>query len=238
MVVRGGYSTYGQPVGIIMFKGVTPRIPGDLGHAATLDFPVCFEILDDVSFMNLVNGDEHAKNSLIEGAKRLEKKGVKAIAGDCGLLVRYQREIAAALSIPFFSSSLLLIPLVWSLQGQQGKIGVITGHSSLLKEEHLRLAGVTKEICLAIVGMEKEEEFHKVVIDGASELNVDNMRRGLLKVSRDLVANHPDVRSLILECSNLSSFAKDIYFEMGLPVYDIVGLARLVYNAIVPPRYD
>jgi len=37
-----------------MFKGVSPRLPGDLGHAETLDVNVCYEILEDVCFMDLV----------------------------------------------------------------------------------------------------------------------------------------------------------------------------------------
>ncbi|MDR3565765.1 MAG: aspartate/glutamate racemase family protein [Negativicutes bacterium] len=237
MIVKGGFSAYGQSIGIIVFKGVTPRIPGDIGHAVTLDFPVCYEIIDGISFMNLVDGDERTAQILIEGAKRLEAKGVRAIAGDCGLLARYQQEIAAALSVPFFSSSLLLIPLVWRMQGQQGKIGVVTGHSGLLKEEHLRLAGVAPGTGIAIEGMENEPEFRKVVIEGHPVLDVDKMRQDLLAVTRRLVHNYSDVRSIVLECSNLPSFARDIQQETGLPVYDIVGLAKLVYSSVAPTQY-
>lgn len=237
MIVKGGFPAYGQPVGIIVFDGVTPRVPGDIGHAGTLDFPVCYEVVDGVSFMDLVDGNERALAALIEGAKRLEAKGVKAIAGDCGLLARYQQDIAAALSIPFFSSSLILIPLIWRMQGQTGQVGVITGHSGLLKAEHLRLAGVEPGTAIAIEGMENELEFRKVVIEGHPVLDVDRMRQDTLAVARRLAHGHPAVRSIVLECSNLPTFASDIQQEIGLPVYDIVGLVKLVYNSIAAPKY-
>ena len=237
MLVKGGFSTYGQPLGVIMFKGITPRIPGDLGHAETLDYHIRYEVLDTVGFMNLVEGSERAKGELIAAAKRLEARGVRAVTGDCGLLVRYQQEIACMLKVPFFSSSLLLVPLIWQLQGKQGKIGIVTGHSDLLTQEHLHLAGIPENIPLAIAGMEKSKEFTKVVIDGAPELNVDMMKDGVLEVCRELVNKNPKVRSLVLECSNLSSFAKDIYDEINLPVYDVIGLAKLVLDAVIPPKY-
>lgn len=237
MLVKGGFSTYGQPLGILVFKGITPRIPGDLGHAETLDCNVIYEILDNVSFMDLVNGSERTREELVVAAQRLEAKGVRAIAGDCGLLARYQHEIASVLTIPFISSSLLLIPLIWQIQGRIGKIGLITGHTELLKKEHLLGVGIPNDIPLAIGGMETVAEFVKVVINGAPELNVEGMRDGVIEVCRKLLAQHSDVRSLVLECSNLPPFAKDIYAEFKLPVYDLVGLTKLILNSVIPPEY-
>lgn len=237
MIVKGGYSTYGQHIGIIMFKGAAARIPGDIGHAGTLGINVCYEILDDVCFMDLVDGSDKTRRSILLAAKRLEQKGVKAIAGDCGLLSRYQQEIASELKVPFISSSLLLIPLIWQIQGRIGKVGVVTGHSKLLKQEHLLNAGVSPDIPLVINGMENVDEFIKVVINGGIELDTDKMKNGVLNVCRNIISNNADVRSIVLECSNLPSFAYDIYNYFGIPVYDIVGLTKLMFNTVHPQNY-
>lgn len=237
MIVKGGFSTYGQPIGIIMFKGSIPRIPGDIGHAETLGFNVCYEVLDDVCFMDLVEGSDKTRDSLIMAAKRLELKGVKAIAGDCGLLARYQEDIASKLKVPFFSSSLMLIPLAWQIQGRKGKVGVVTGHSKLLNKDHLVNAGVTENIPLIIEGMENEEEFTKVVINGEMELDTEKMKNCVLNVCSKFMSGGQDVCSIVLECSNLPSFAYDINKQFNVPVYDIVGLAKMMHNAVCPSNY-
>ena len=144
--VSGGRATYGHLVGVLVFAGGTPRIPGDLAHAATLGSGVLYEILDDVSFRDLVDGSDAACDALVAGALRLQSAGVEVITGDCGLLARYQREIGAALDVPFVSSSLLLVPLVWRLQGCTGAVGVITGHSGMLAAGHLVPAGIGDDI--------------------------------------------------------------------------------------------
>src|SRR5665647_2602502 len=104
--VSGGRATYGHLVGVLVFAGGAPRIPGDLGHAATLGSGVLYEVLDDVSFRDLVDGSGAACDALVAGALRLQSAGVEVITGDCGLLARYQREIGAALDVPFVTSSL------------------------------------------------------------------------------------------------------------------------------------
>ena len=50
--------------------------------------------------------------SFIEGARFLEREGVRAITTNCGFLARFQGEMAAAVSVPVFTSSLLMVPLV------------------------------------------------------------------------------------------------------------------------------
>ena len=50
--------------------------------------------------------------AFVEGARALEREGVGAVTTNCGFLVKYQRELAAAVAVPVFSSSLLLVPLV------------------------------------------------------------------------------------------------------------------------------
>lgn len=237
MLVKGGFSTYGQTIGVIMFKGTAPRIAGDLGHADTLDVKVEYEIVHDVGFMDLIEANEDAKNALIVAAKRLEKKGVKAITGDCGLLSRYQNELASELEVPFFSSSLLLVPLVWTLQGQKGKIGIVTGHSQYLRREHLSGADIPASIPLVICGMEEEEEFRRVVIEGAPILDTEKMEQGLVNACSHMLTQNPDVRSIILECSNLPTYAHKLSEVFGLPVYDIVSLAKLVSHAVKPARF-
>lgn len=48
MSMRGGYTHYGQEIGILMLDTVFPRIIGDIGNARTFDFPVCYKVVKNV----------------------------------------------------------------------------------------------------------------------------------------------------------------------------------------------
>ena len=45
MKFKGGYTNYGQTIGILMLDTIFPRLPGDIGNAETFDFPVKYKIV-------------------------------------------------------------------------------------------------------------------------------------------------------------------------------------------------
>src|ERR671938_218888 len=111
--VRGGFNQFGFTVGILMLDTRFPRIPGDMGNATTFPFPVRYHRVQGASPDLVVRrGAEGLLPNFVEGARALEREGVGAITTNCGFLVKYQRELAAAVPVPVFTSALLLIPLV------------------------------------------------------------------------------------------------------------------------------
>src|SRR5213593_2663429 len=111
--VRGGFDQYGFTVGILMLDTRFPRIPGDMGNAATFPFPVRYQRVAGASPDLVVRrGAAGLLPAFIESARQLEHEGVGAITTNCGFLVKYQRELAASVAVPVFTSSLLLVPLV------------------------------------------------------------------------------------------------------------------------------
>ena len=111
--VRGGFNQYGFTVGILMLDTRFPRIPGDMGHAATFPFPVRYHRVPGASPDLVVRrGAAGLLPAFVEGARQLEREGVGAVTTNCGFLVKYQAELAAAVRVPVLTSSLLLVPLV------------------------------------------------------------------------------------------------------------------------------
>src|SRR6185503_15791738 len=106
--VRGGFNQYGFTVGILMLDTRFPRIAGDMGNATTFPFPVRYQRVSGASPERVVRG----------GAE-----GVRAITTNCGFLVKFQRELAAAVSVPVFTSSLLLVPLVHRMLPPGRRVG-------------------------------------------------------------------------------------------------------------------
>ena len=45
VIARGGKALYGAPLGILMLEAKFPRIPGDMGNAATWPFPVLYRVV-------------------------------------------------------------------------------------------------------------------------------------------------------------------------------------------------
>jgi len=238
--VRGGFNQYGFSVGILMLDTRFPRIPGDMGNAATFPFPVRYHRVSGAGPDLVVRrGAEGLLPAFIEGARQLEREGVGAITTNCGFLVKYQPELAAAVSVPVFTSSLLLVPLVHRMLPAGRRVGIMTVNAATLGAEHLRGAGVGSDIPIAVAGMETEKEFTRVLLGDELELDVELAREEHVRVARRLVGEHPDLGAILLECTNMPPYAEDIQRETGLPVFDIVSLVTLVHAALaagLPPR--
>jgi Asp/Glu/hydantoin racemase len=238
--VRGGYNQYGVTVGILMLDTRFPRIPGDMGNASTFPFPVRYERVPGAGPDLVVRrGAAGLLPAFVEGARRLEREGVGAITTNCGFLATFQPELAAAVSVPVFTSSLLLVPLVHRLLSPGQRVGIMTVNAGTLTREHLRAAGIGGDVPVAVAGLETEKEFTRVLLGDELVLDVDVARAEHVRVARRLVTEHGDVGAIVLECTNMPPYAADIQRETGLPVFDIVSLVTMVHGALVagqPPR--
>jgi Asp/Glu/hydantoin racemase len=238
--VRGGFNQYGFTVGILMLDTRFPRIPGDMGHAATFPFPVRYHRVAGASPELVVRrGAAGLLPAFVEGARQLEREGVGAVTTNCGFLVKYQAELAASVRVPVLTSSLLLVPLVHRMLPPDRRVGILTVNAAGLHDEHLRGAAIGPDIPLAVAGLEGEKEFTRVLLGDEEELDVDLAREEHVRVARRLMADHPDVGAIVLECTNMPPYAADVQRATGVPVFDIVSLVSVVHGALVaalPPR--
>src|SRR5213592_3717316 len=125
--VVGGFNQYGFTVGILMLDTRFPRIVGDMGNAATFDFPVRYHRVSGADPDLVVRrGASGLLPSFVEGARALEREGVSAITTNCGFLVKFQRELCAAVTVPVFTSSLLLVLLVHRMLAPRRRVGILT----------------------------------------------------------------------------------------------------------------
>lgn len=207
-------------LGILLFETAGERLPGDPGYPGTFEFPVKYGVVEG-SYRDLIEGSEAVKERLLRVALSLEKKGVTAIAGDCGLMALYQRELAEGVRVPVLSSSLVLLPLLQPLFAGK-KVGILTGHSEILKEKHLRAAGAkTEGGQLAVWGMQTEPHFKAAVIDGTARADYERMKDDVFHAAGRLLSAEPSVGALLLECSNLTVFSGELKQKYGLPVFDV-----------------
>ena len=229
----GGKNIYGYPVGILMLETQFPRIPGEIGNATTWDFPVLYKIVKKATPDVVVRkGAPGLLEPFIRGAQELEREGVRAITTNCGFLALFQAEMASAVSIPVFTSSLMQVPLVHMMIKPSQKVGVITIHSKSLTQKHLSCVGADKTP-LIIYGTEEGEEFSRVILDDEMEMDVCKSRGDLVRVAKRMVSEHPEVGAIVLECTNMPPYAAAIQKENNLPIFDIYSLVTMVYHAAV-----
>jgi hypothetical protein len=240
MRVDGSLGAYGFAVGVLMLDTRFPRISGDIGNATTFDFPVRYHRVTGASSDRVVRGGTRDLLPLfLEGARFLEREGVRAITTTCGFLAAFQQDLAAAVRIPVFTSSLMLVPLVHRMLPPDRAVAVMTVDASSLRAQHLAGAGITPEMRVVVAGLETEKEFTHVLLDDLTTLDVEVARQEHLTVARRMLAEHPEVGAVVLECTNMPPYRADVQAATGLPVFDITTLVRMVHDSLkhgLPPR--
>lgn len=158
---------------------------------------------------------------------------MKAITTNCVFLAQFQPEIADAIKIPFFSSSLMQIPMVYRTLRKDQKVEVLTINGLALTSGLFKKVRADNIPILVVKGLENEEEFTHALLDNRLEMNVDKARAENVKVAKELIKENSDVGAIVLECTNMSAYAKAIQEVVQIPVFDIFTLTDMVYNSLV-----
>jgi len=236
-IARGGKAIYGAPLGILMLETRFPRIPGDMGHAATWPFPVLYRVVRGASPERVVlQGATGLLPDFIAAARELVDLGAEAITTTCGFLSLFQAELAAAVAVPVATSSLMQVPWVQATLPPGKRVGVITISRASLTPAHLAAAGVPADV--PVEGTEGGCEFFRVVIRAEKpDLDVALAERDILEAGQRLQARHPELGAVVLECSNMPPYAAALQAALGLPVYDIYTLVSWFHGGLRPARF-
>ncbi len=235
-VTRKTQSWYGEQIGILILDAAYPCVPGNVGNATTYDYPVRFQEVQGASIDRLLNQRDPAlKDAFVEAAIELSNRGVKAITGACGFMAYFQEEVAAAVDVPVFLSSLMQIPFMHALCG--GTVGVITANASRLTPRHFAACNVADTVPLAIAGMEGQTEFREAILEERGTLDSTAIEREVTEVARKLVEENPDVRSILLECSDLPPYAHAVQAATGRPVFDFITMINYVQQSTARRPY-
>ena len=200
-----------------------PRVVGDIGNAATFAVAVEYVTVRGASPRRVVGGTDQALlGPFIAAGRDLVNAGATAISTSCGFLVMFQRELQAALPVPVWTSSLLLVPEIQASLPEGKVVGVVTVDGAALDERHLRAAGASG--ATPIEGLEPGCSFQRTLLDDEPELDVAGARRATVATALRLVGGHPEVGAIVLECTNMPPYADAVRAATGLPVHDITTL--------------
>jgi Asp/Glu/hydantoin racemase len=233
-MAKGGKAIYGAPLGILMLDARFPRIPGDMGNAETWPFPVLYRVVGGATPEKVVlNGAAGLLPDFIAAAEDLVRLGAEAITTNCGFLSLFQAELSAAVKVPVATSALLQVPWVQSMLPPGKRVGIVTVSATSLSPKHLAAAGVPLDT--PIVGTENGREFFRVLVNAETpDMDIAAAEADVLEAGETLVADHPDLGAIVLECTNMPPYAAALSRRVGLPVYDIYSLVTWFHAGLRP----
>jgi Asp/Glu/Hydantoin racemase len=225
-LLRGGRTVYGQPLGILMLDTRFPRPPGDVGNATTWPFPTQYRIVKgaDTSRIMGQEPDPTLLEPFVEAARDLEAHGVRAITTSCGFLAIFQRELAAAVSVPVLTSALLQVPIAARLLRPNQKVAVLTEQPHLTERHFQGVGWSAQDVPVVLESLPPDAIFPTVFIGNSLECDTDVLECEMVELARRTVRDHPEVGALVLECTNFVPYSQAMRRATGLPIYDLYTL--------------
>ena len=233
-IAKGGNAIYGASVGILMLDARFPRILGDVGNALTWPFPVLYKVVRGASPQRVVK--ERSAGLLepfLDAAAVLVDQGADGITTSCGFLSLFQTELAARCNVPVATSALMQAPFIERLLPPGRRVGILTVSTATLLPEHLEAAGVALDT--PVLGTDESgTEFTRVILNDEQHLDVAAAERDIVDAGKRLVATHPEVGAILLECTNMCPYAGALRAHTGLPVYDMYAFVTWFHAGLAP----
>ncbi len=206
---------------------------GNMLHPDTFDFDLRIARVEGADYKTIVESpSDNILKNMIVSARMLEKEGARAITTSCGFNAIFQKELADAVEIPVFASSLMQIPMIYCSLKQKQAVGVITADKQHLTKAHFINSGILESIPIRVASISQVGEFAKLRDNPTAILNSNLFINQVVAVAEELVGKNPEVGAIVLECTDLPPCAPAIRHATGLAVYDIVTLLRMVHDAI------
>lgn len=225
----------GQPksIGLLCLDTAFTKHPGHIRNRATFDFPVVYEVVEGATPQRVVaEADPTLLEPFISAARALEAKGVAAITGACGFLVIFQQQLADAVGVPLFSSSLIQLPMVHRMIAANRKVGLLVARAQSLTPRHLAAIG-GEHVPICVAEMAGQPEFSEVILGGQrTELDSDRLQAEVISQVKQLAAENADLGALVIECTDLVPYGHAIQDCLGVPVFDIVTLTEMVHRSV------
>ncbi len=220
------------PLGILMLDTRFPRVVGDIGNAASFDFPVIFRTMQGIGPADAVTTHPDRPRvlaALKANAEALAAEGAVGLSTSCGFLALYQDDLAAVSPVPVATSALLHLRAM-----PDRRVGVITASAKNLTPAHFAAVGAPPDT--PFVGLPEDSSFAGTFLRNGSTLDRDVVEREVVTAGRDLVARHPGIDTVVLECTNLPPYRKALEHALGLPVFDVLDLLRGFYAGLGSSR--
>lgn len=214
-------------LGVLMLDTRFPRPPGDVGNPATFErhgIAVRLLVIEGASPERIVKeADRSLLQPFVDGALRLAGEGAAMLTTSCGFLAAYQQELAGAVQVPVVTSSLLQCR-------EFARPGILTFDADSMSRAILDAAGVPQGT--PVQGVQPGCEFHRRILNNEEHLDLAEAERNVVDAARRLVALHPEVEDIVMECTNMPPYRDAVARATGRRVHDIETLLAARWAAL------
>ncbi|WP_120503891.1 aspartate/glutamate racemase family protein [Sulfitobacter mediterraneus] len=222
-------------LGILMLDTKFPRILGDVGNPNTWPFAVKYAVVEGATPEAIVCDDvEPFVQAFVAAGQELVASGCSGIATTCGFLSLIRPRLAAELGVPVAASALEQSAQIQSMLPPGQTIGVLTISARTLTPAHLTAAGVPQGV--PVQGTDGSS-FSQTILGNQPTLDVPAARADLVRAAHTLVTDHPDVRAIILECTNMVPYAEAIAAATQRPVFSIYSYLMWFHEGLQPNQF-
>jgi hypothetical protein len=242
-----GHHASGMGLGIILLDDTFPAFPGDVRNPSAYPYPIQYEIAEGLSIAELVLDPDKDKylDGIIRAARKLEKMGCKAILGECGYFAWFQQEVADAVNVPVFLSSLLQVGWAQQLIGRNKVVGLLMSMKKSLMDRHLRGAGIDPASNLVVGGAMdggRCRQFYNLWSCEGERPAVpfalyQEAERDFVAIGLEFQQAHPSMGAMVLECTGFPPFARALQRAIGIPVFSWGTLMDFAWSVIVHRDY-
>jgi hypothetical protein len=234
-----GRNVFGITIGLVQMRVNLPMIPGNMGNATTFDFPMLYREMNAENVFDVMANPpaQNFTDGIVEAAQWLELQGVRAIMGNCGFFGSYQNVVKEKINVPFYSSSLMMLPMMVHSMPANKKVGVITANGPILEKvqaiENCGLSLEDKANRIVVMGLEEYPEFATGIMANTGRYNPMKVEREIVSVAERMMVANDDIGVILLECTELSPHAVAVQNAVHLPVWDYTTLTRWVQSGCV-----
>ncbi len=206
---------------------------GNSTNLASYDYPVRLHPVRGANVHTILeNPDPVVLRTMITDARAMAAQGIRAVTTSCGFNAIFQQQLAEAVSVPVFTSSLLQVPLVQRIHGPKSEICILTANARALRPEHLSSVGIARTEGLHILGLEQCEEWMRMFAEPDAEVDLAMIEQEVLGTALRALELHPGIRAFVLECTDLPPYAAAIRRHSGLPVFDFISMVNYLHSSL------
>ena len=228
---------HGTAIGIIVLDTGFRRIPGDIAHVGSWNFPVQFAVARNVRPQDVIEGDaEKVLDVFRRAIDELTAIGVDGITTSCGYLSAVHRQLRAYSPVPFVSSSLQQIPMVLTMLPAGKTVGIVVSDRAAMRDVHFTQVGAPTG--LPIAELPEAGIIRCNMRTNSLDIDVEAQEDEVLGVVERLLQVHPDVGAIVSECANLPPYSAAVQRRFGLPVFDIVTLVTWMHGGLAPRSFS
>ena len=208
-----------------------PRIPADVSCRDTYNCELEIIRVENAKVPDIVT-DKADSINLEPFVEAISKAKGDLVTTSCGFLSPFQKELEQVSGAPFIASSLSQLPEIAKTR-RPDETCILTFNASRLNEVHLPKG--CKSYVASIIGLEPELHLRQVIENDRRELD---MTRAGEELKRLIVGAIPgEVKTLLLECTNLPPYKSLLRGNVTLQIFDILTAIEAKLPGAIKPQF-